>query len=377
MRARTKQIFALIRQYATIIVFSINLIFLVLMLSSYLVWIIPPSKLVIFAYIGLGFPVFLVVNIVFIVFWFILFKWKLAVVGIVSLILCWNPIYTYIPVNFRTKSVPDNSIKFLTYNIRGFAHQWRGTAVRNNVVDYINESDADIVCIQEFTYFGAIGDKMDEIFKATFPKYPYYSYVNFRNSNNVIYGVVCLSRYPILRTTKIPILANGNGGALLTLNIKSKTVSLFINHLQSNRLTGEDKELYKKFLKDANMQELDIVTNSLTTKLGTAYKERAGQVDIIADMIANEKSDATIVCGDFNDPPVSYSYKKIKGNMVDAFRSTGSGMGITFNERLFWFRIDYIFHTRNITSYNCTVDKVNYSDHYPLWTYLRFNDEDK
>ena len=50
---------------------------------------------------------------------------------------------------------------------------------------------------------------------------------------------------------------------------------------------------------------------------------------------------------------------------------TGRGMGITYNQNFFWFRIDNILHSPNMTSMNCSVDKVAYSDHYPLWCYLK------
>ena len=37
-------------------------------------------------------------------------------------------------------------------------------------------------------------------------------------------------------------------------------------------------------------------------------------------------------------------------------------------------RIDHILHSANMRSYNCKVDKVHYSDHYPMWCYLQLNE---
>ena len=46
------------------------------------------------------------------------------------------------------------------------------------------------------------------------------------------------------------------------------------------------------------------------------------------------------------------------------------------NENFFWFRIDNILHSANMKPINCTVDKVRYSDHYPLWCYLQLKEGD-
>ena len=78
-----------------------------------------------------------------------------------------------------------------------------------------------------------------------------------------------------------------------------------------------------------------------------------------------------IIMGDFNDTPISYAHRTIQGDLVDAFAESGRGMGVTYNQNFFWFRIDNILHSPNMTAFNCSVDKVSYSDHYPLWCYLR------
>lgn len=377
MPAKSRNTINAIRRYAVYIVFATNIIALLLLFSAFLSWNVSPAKASFFAYTGLAFPFTVIVNIGYVILWFIVSKWKLALVGLVSLVFCWNPIYTYFPVNKRSKEVPADCIKLLTYNVHGFFDESRNkkSGENNRIVDYINKSNADIVCLQEFTYNGVPGKKMNKDMKAKFPAYPYYSVVNLRPYlSGITYGVACFSKYPILQTIKAPYNADGNGSALVRLDIKGRKTTLVVNHLQSNKLTSEDKKLYKEFIKDTKAEILDSVANNITSRLGVAYKERSRQVDIVSNMIKNENATTLIVCGDFNDPPISYSYKKLKGDLTDSFRETGLGMGISYNENLFWFRIDYIFHSKNIKSYNSTIDKVKYSDHYPLWTYLQFTE---
>ena len=57
-----------------------------------------------------------------------------------------------------------------------------------------------------------------------------------------------------------------------------------------------------------------------------------------------------IVCGDFNDTPLSYTYNKIKSNLIDSFTISGSELEILF--KIPMLRIDYIFHDNKFKSYN-------------------------
>ena len=145
------------------------------------------------------------------------------------------------------------------------------------------------------------------------------------------------------------------------------------NHLESNHITAEDKELYKTFVVEPTRQTFGVVADNIQGKLDFAFKTREQQVDIIYEYIERqlEETERMIVCGDFNDTPISYTYGKFKKHFTDSYLETGRGVGITYHENNFWFRIDYILHTGNIDSYMCTVGHVKYSDHYPLYTYLR------
>ena len=62
--------------------------------------------------------------------------------------------------------------------------------------------------------------------------------------------------------------------------------------------------------------------------------------------------------------------------LKDAYAASGRGVGVTYNENFFWFRIDNILHSANMKPINCTIDKVRYSDHYPMWCYLQLKEGD-
>ena len=53
-------------------------------------------------------------------------------------------------MNIFPEKVPENCLKVLTYNVEGFANENRKEAREHPILDYIVETDADIVCLQEY-----------------------------------------------------------------------------------------------------------------------------------------------------------------------------------------------------------------------------------
>ncbi|MFC4675578.1 endonuclease/exonuclease/phosphatase family protein [Dysgonomonas termitidis] len=362
-------------------VFATNIVAIILLLLSLLAWSVVPSKALLIAYLGLIFPILLFINIAYLILWTVFFRWKYAVIQLVVILACWQPISTCFPVHMETKEkdIPKNSIKVLTYNVRGF--NWlTGNKARNNpILDYVTQSNADIVCFQEFAVStkksnGSIisVQELNEIMK----DYPYRSITELgktgKAKKSYIYGIACYSKFPITESIKVPIQSTYNGSVIHKLEIDRRTVTLVVNHLESNRLTTEDKKLYKDFLKTRDRESFDEMASTLQDRLGAAYQIRESQVNLIRSFMDKQDAKATIVCGDFNDTPISYAYRTMKGDLVDSYANSGFGQGITYHENYFWVRIDFILHSRAFESYNCTVDKVKYSDHYPVWTYLAF-----
>lgn len=381
MQATGKKILNYLRRTFRTIFFCINVFTLLLLLSSFLSWSISPDRITLFAYLGLGFPAILVINILFILFWAILHSWKIVLLNIVVFIICIQPITTYFPLHIKTETPPENAIKFLSYNVRGFNWELdKKWSQDHPMVQYLKSVDADIICMQE--YLASTSDKhasTKNLQKALGEKeYPYYSVIPLRSTKGGYeYGLACFSKYPIKAILSIPIVSSDNGSALYKIDVNGRTITVINNHLESNRLTSEDKKLYKDFFRrdGSDAPRINDITQNIEDKLGLAYKKRAPQVDLISHYIEEQKSDAIIVCGDFNDCPISYSYKKMIGKtLVDSYLETGFGPGITYHENQFWFRIDFILHSKNMKAYDFTVDKVKYSDHYPVWTYLSFKE---
>lgn len=359
-------------------IWTINIVLMILLILSTYAQIVSPLDFVFISYLGLGFPLLLIANIAYLLLWIVFFKWKFVLLQIVALVFCWPSIDTYIPINSPVDSVPEKAFKVMSYNVRGF--DWLvGEEARNNpIFPYIANSGADIVCMQEFAV-DTHKDKKKIIslqeFDDIMEKYPYRTIIRLGDTiSSTMYGLACYSKFPIERVARVPIESAFNGSAMYEIKIGKKYITIVNNHLESNRLTAEDKELYKELVVDQRRDKLGAVTQNIRSHLDPAFKTRAIQANIIADCIRQQrgKTDAMIICGDFNEPPISYAYETIKGNFLDAYKYTGSGIGITYHQDGFFFRIDYIMHSLNLQAYNCTVGTVKYSDHYPIWAWISF-----
>ena len=197
--------------------------------------------------------------------------------------------------------------------------------------------------------------------------YPYKNYHKISGAN----GLGCYSRFPILSAHPVKYASLNNGSIAYKIKVNGDTLLVVNNHLESNKLTEKDKEVYREMMKDPDKQKVSQGSRLLIGKLAEASAIRAVQADSIARLVASYKGGGIIVCGDFNDSPISYTHRVVGEGLNDAFVESGNGFGISYNQNHFYFRIDNILLSKNLKSYRCTVDNtIKSSDHYPIWCYV-------
>lgn len=332
---------------------------------------VSPDTILGFSYLGLAFPVLFVLNLCFVIYWLFLWEWRYLLIGLSAFLICWGPVSKYFPYHARTIEVPkENVLKVLTYNVMGFAYKNHSKDSPNKIIQYIADSGADIVCLQEYAAGKSDNFLTNKKVNNALNMYPYRSLIPINSSGYLNFGIAVFSKYPISNSRKIKYDSDFNGSAVHEINVNGKKLTLINNHLESFKLTMEDRSRYKAFIKNLSTDTFDGIKGALEQKLGPAFKIRSKQAEAVAAEIAKAKGDYILVCGDFNDTPISYAHRTIQGPLVDSFAESGQGMGVTYNQNMFWFRIDNILHSPNMKSINCTVDKIRYSDHYPLWCYL-------
>ncbi len=351
-----------------------NLVVVFVMVLILIGTVVSPEKFIIPAYATLLFPIIIFLNIVFVIFWIIARKW-LFLISLIVLFLAASQIADTIPVHFgKTKSEHlGNHIKVLTYNTMMSGGLEKHTLEHpNQVIQFVLEADADIVCLQEFAVSPKNKYLTEKDVLKIFKKYPYKHIWYKQDQSWAKSGVATFSKFPIVNKENIAFKSKYNVSIFSDIVVNGDTLRLFNNHLESNRLTESDRRLPVQLKDNFDTENLSGTTLHLSRKLGTAYKTRARQADKIAELISLSPYKA-IVCGDFNDVPVSYAYTKIKGNLKDAFSETGIGLGWTLNLSIYHFRIDYILYNPQFTPENFKITKVKYSDHYPVQCQLYLN----
>ena len=318
--------------------------------------------------VGMVFPFFLVANLLFMVFWLV-FKWTRAWVPVAGFVLAYTPISVYMPLHTR-EEVPEGSIRLMTYNVCGYGGNFKYDNGFNVVLDYIEQQKADIVCVQEdnddknrnvFAGYEKIGLTHNDTITLMQTK---------SNSNSL--GIH--TRFPIVKRERIEYpTKTSNGSVAWWLKVNGDTLIVVNNHFESCHLTKDDREQYRQMLK-GQMDSDSVRTESkvLLVKLAEANAKRSAQIDCVKSYIDEHQAYDFIVCGDFNDNPLSYSRHVMAQQLTDCFAATGRGLGLSYYQKGFFFRIDHIFCSPDIQPYQCVVDsEIDASDHYPLVCWLK------
>ena len=327
--------------------------------------LLPAEKMPLLSLAGLAFPFVLAVNICFLVLWIFVYR-RYALVSLVTFLLCIPQIRAFFPINIGQQNSPKESIKVLSYNVLIFNIDASNTTKENATISYLEESDADIICLQELQ-FNILKHR-----KQLLKKYPYKSYELSKESQVSAHHLACLSKFPILSVEQLKLESTTNGCAKYRILHEGDTIVVYNCHLQSNGLQETDKSTYKQLLTNPKENIRSSKTKDLVKKLRNAAVKRADQTDFIMADLKKESSPYIIVCGDFNDSPISYTCNRLRRRLDDAYIKGGNGPGISYNRHGMYYRIDHILHSPQFKAYDCTVDRTfKESDHYPIFCFLR------
>ena len=186
-----------------------------------------------------------------------------------------------------------------------------------------------------------------------------------RNERYHPFCVAIFSNYPIIRWEKVQSIKEYNHTFLWAdVLVKGDTIRIFNIHLQSMHFAKKDYA----FIENIDQQDMDDVQTAgrnIIRKMKTANLLRSAQARDIKDEM--EKSPyPVIVCGDFNDTPMSYTYNQFNLFLKDAFRQSSSGFGSTYIGRLPAGRIDYLFYDANLRPSGFHIQSEELSDHRAL-----------
>ena len=330
---------------------------------------INPVSFPLLSNMGMIFPLFLLVNLVFIFFW-LTFKWRKVWIPIVGYLLAFPPIALYMPMH-SVQDVPEGAIKFLSYNVCSYTgiDHYKDNQGFDTIYNFLAKQDADIVCLQE-----DVDTWRRYVFYRYQKIYPYNDTIFFITESNHMNGMGIHSRFPIIRRERIPYESRANGSVAWYLQVDNDTVLVVNNHLETTHLSSEERLLYEEMLKGKVKRDtVKEESKALLAKLGRSNAIRATGAEAVHRYIEQHRQYPIIVCGDFNDNPISYSHHIIAKGLTDCFEKTGRGLGLSYNRKGFFFRIDHILCSDHFMPYNCCVDdEIDASDHFPIYCWLKF-----
>lgn len=326
-----------------------------LLVLSYLSVVVNPAKAWILVVFGLLFVPLAILNLVLLI-WAIKRRSKAFLIPLLALLPSLFFVGRYVQMSDGSgEDVAENRMRIVSYNVGRFAlgDMDSRKECRDSIVAFLKGKDADIICLQEFRADdpASVKSYLSKIFKGY--NSAYYLYTQKRGC----YGNVTLTRFPIKDKGKL-IFDNSTNLAIYTdIVAGGSTLRIYNCHFESYNISlsrlvksmGRDSELLKE----------------TEVKMKNSISRRPKQVDQVFRHIA-ESPVESIVCGDFNDSPMSYTYYKMSQGREDSFIRAGKGFGATYSGLWPLLRIDYVLYPERLRAVGHCSPKVRFSDHYPV-----------
>jgi len=324
--------------------YFINSVFAFLLILAYLLPFLKPSILGSFAGVSLLTPLFILINVLFVLYWLIRMK-RTIFLSLIVLGLGFTNISRFYKISGKKTMLVDD-IKLMSYNVRMFnKYKWiKDDSIPQKIETLIATKSPDILCFQEFSPNSNIN--LD---------YPYKYEVYSKESKR--FGHAIYSRFPILSKGNLALENTANNIIYIDVKIDQDTLRIYNVHLQSLKINPKKE--------DINQEN----ANKLRHRIGEAFLAQQNQVE---RLIAHQKTTdhKVIIAGDFNNTAFSWPYSALLEGKNDAFVEAGKGFDKTY-DFAFPMRIDFVLVDEEIEINSFKTYRDAYSDHYPIMARIK------
>ena len=348
---------------------GLNLLFVLMLLISYLAPYVSPARFWPLAFFGLAYPVLLAVNLLFVILWLLLWK-RYIWISLIAVAIGISHVLSFMQFHLRdTGAAPGSALKVLSFNVHNLygVTQKQNPEIVSRVFDFLIRQHPDILALQELDIKNADTTVLTRIASATRARNIFYRNYYETREQKRINALAIFSRFPIIRNGYFRLNERAVFGIFTDVVIRGDTFRVFSLHLESYHFGRQDYSFYEQLTeKETEQFKLGEGSMKIFAKLRKAFVIRAQQAEVVKRSI-EESPYPVIVCGDFNDTPVSYTYHELTGTLDDSFKKAGKGLfGNTFAGNFPSFRIDYILFNRTFRAYDYQKYQVELSDHYPV-----------
>ena len=322
-----------------------------------------PNGFVWLAFFGLAFWEIFLFNVL--IFILLLLMWSRKVwIAVLALVISIPGVSKSFSFGFKVDS-PDG-IKVMSYNVHNFDHvskEMEKEDFANQVISIVREQSPDLLCCQEFAAFKKGVNRPQCI--EDFAKSIGFSYVYYNRKNNYG-GNVIFSKWPIAKVSEDSGFGQENVyGVMVSVDAGERGTFYLANvHLLSYMLTDDEIDMLVR-PSDRHVS-LDTIGMTVGRKLKLAYGKRAEEIGRVLQGMP-PVTGPVIVCGDFNETPMSYVYRQMqKAGFTDTFTKVGWGIKPTYAGRLPLLRIDYMWANGKVRPLCFQRHRIKASDHYPI-----------
>jgi endonuclease/exonuclease/phosphatase family metal-dependent hydrolase len=360
---------SVVRRVTKVVFITLNVVVVVLFLLACLSPYINPARWWLSGFTGLIFPYLLLALIFFTILW-LFAKPRLALIPVISLLIGWKQIsvvFAWHPGAGFSKNRAANVLRLVDWNVHSFNGSSDFNDVKRNMPHELSASiiklNPDVICMQEFNN-AANADHFSH-FKEAYP-YHYFSDDFHRANSSYQSGCIIFSKFPIIDSGRLEYPSEES---LIFADIVKggDTIRIYTTHLQSFRFEKADYNNLEK-IKEQDDERL-AASKSIYRKMKLAFNRRGTQANMVRDAIAKSPY-PSIICGDFNDVPNSFTYFRIRGERQDAFLKKDFGIGRSFIALAPTLRIDYILPTLHFEVKQFDMVDEDLSDHIMLVTDL-------
>jgi endonuclease/exonuclease/phosphatase family metal-dependent hydrolase len=365
-RVRTKD--NVLKRFSRNILLAVNIVLVLLLLLAYLSIYINPATTAFPALFGLAYPYIAAANILMVLIWILLFRWYYALISALAVAIGFGYIHNFIRFT-NHGSEEHHDLKLMSYNIRLFNfYEESEKDTHRKMLQLLRKENPGILCLQEYFVKGdpAAGErKLKEALGGTL--YTHFKLIKSGSASR--YGIATVTRYPILYRGDVVHPGSSSLTIFTDIVVDTDTFRIYNNHLQSFRLRRVEGTLLSDLAREEQGRSMDNIAG-IYRSLNGGFASRALQVDRVRRHMETSPY-PVIVTGDFNDTPVSYTYRKMRRGLKDAFVEAGYGAGFTYRGKYPPNRIDYILYNEEFHCNDFDIVKARYSDHYPIIAYFR------
>ncbi len=371
------------KQVFSKVIFVIGSLYSLVYLCGCLTPYINPVHFYPFTFLALLFPYLLLGMVTWLVIALLAYRKKGLIFLLVTALGFQNisAVIAFHPKKVFVEQKDQNSIRVLSWNVQDFLDSQYHTDTlgnkRRDMMAFIKQMDADVVCIQDFTeqispaYRSCIADVIAtrnypyHFFSKDFEKQYYYAFSQ--------YGTCIFSKHPIVDSGRVIYPGKHYPESLAYADIKmgADTIRFYNTHLQS---------MYLKFLPETGA-ESDFIKDEIDfLETHPKVHDRLRHFDIkhvaevaVAKPAMNACRYPYVFCADLNSVPSTYVYHQLSKGLTDAFTAKGSSILATYDGIDPTLRIDVVLMSKQLAPVQYYSPRFHASDHFPIVTDIRLH----